>query len=198
MLFPHSNTNAKHQWKEPWLFYLRSSTKTAWMLRVGFYIGVYLLFVVRMSIDGKSADGPQFGILEIILLPAFIAGMFLAVIEIPNIQRVVTLTDNKISCFGTLILLGGPIHLLLGSGQWNRREIESVQLVRAGEFGNDYPFALMTIAPKYARQKQLAVPPNISLADIADHLHSIGVDVELSGWERPASETIPPQAGLKE
>jgi hypothetical protein len=46
MLFP-DNANAKHQWNEPWYFKLRSATTTAWMLCVGFFIAIYVLFAVK-------------------------------------------------------------------------------------------------------------------------------------------------------
>jgi hypothetical protein len=185
-VFPN-NANSKHQWNEPWFFKLRSATKTGWMLRGGFVVGVYVLFVVLLSMDSNSPNGPNFGIVEIILLPAMVAGVFMAMIEIPNVQRMVSLTDNEISCVGALMMFGGPIHLLTGMGQWNRREIKTVQLLRPAEPGNKFPFGLMLITPKYAKPKQLAVPSSVVLNDVANHLHSIGVDVQLSEWEPAAT-----------
>ncbi|MBD3676528.1 MAG: hypothetical protein HUJ26_23705 [Planctomycetaceae bacterium] len=192
MLFP-DNANAKYQWNEPWFFKLRASTKTAWVLRAGFFIGVYVLFAVLMSMDSKSAGGPQFGTVEILILPTMIAGLFLAMIELPNIQRVVTLTDNDISCIGTLMMFGGPISLLTGTGQWNRREIKTVQLLRTGEPGNDYSFGLMIITPKHAKEKQLAIPLTVSLSDVANHLHTVGIDVRLSDWQHSSSDLPEPE-----
>lgn len=186
-MFP-DNANAKYQWHEPWFFILRSSTAVGWVMRGGFFLGVYVLFAVLLSMESNSPDQPHFGMAEIIVLPAMVAGLFLTLIELPNIQRLVTLTDSDISCIGTLMALGGPIHLLLGPKQWNRREIKHVQLLRTGELGNEFPFSLMVITPKYARAKKLAVPSTVTLNDIADHLCSIGVDVELTDWQPPASD----------
>lgn len=184
MLFP-DNANSKHQWREPWFFRLRSRTTTAWLLRGGFFTGVYVLFAILFSM----AHGPQFGATEFVVLPAIFTVLFLAMTEIPNLQRIVTLTDNDISCIGAMRIFSSPLSLLMCAVQWNRREIKSVHLMRSEETGNNFPFAIMVVTPKYSRAKQLAVPPTVMLNEIADHLHSMGVSVQLSGWQPTAEDS---------
>ena len=86
-----------------------------------FFLAVCVVLVVLMSMEKKPPNSPQYGTVEIILLPALVAGLFVAMLELPNMQRMVTLTDHDISSTGTFMVFGGPFHLLTGMVQWNRR-----------------------------------------------------------------------------
>jgi hypothetical protein len=116
-----------------------------------------------------------------------VAGLFLAMLELPNMQRTVTLTDNDISCIGTFMVFGGPIHLITGMRQWNRREIKEIRLLRPGEPENRFSHGLMIISPKYARARQLAVSSSVPLETVAKHVHSMGIAVRLSDWQADES-----------
>ena len=185
MLIP-DNINAGHQWQEPWFFVLRSSSRRAWILRIAFFIGNYVLFVVLMSIDTKSPAGPEFGLAATIILPALIAGVFLTLIEAPAFQRTVTLTDRNISAIGTFMRFGGPIQLLLNNGQWNRKEIKDIRIIRPGESENSFRFAVLVITRRHSGGGRVGIPQSVSLNEVADHLHSMGLAVQLSEWLPPS------------
>jgi hypothetical protein len=174
------------QWNEPWFFKLRSLTTTGWILRGVFVLATYLGFVVLMSIDRGSVDGPRFGLAEILLLPALVAGSFFVLLELPTAQRNVQLTENDITCTGNFMMFGGMLQMLVGIQQWNWRGIKEIQLLRPHETNNPYAHGLMVVTPKYARSRTLAVPTTVELESLANQVHKTGVAVLLSEW-RPAT-----------
>jgi hypothetical protein len=176
------SANTSLRWSEPLFFKLRSSTRLGWIVRAAVIVAVYGLLLVLLFVEKRPPEWPEPGPAKIILVPAAVGIMILFLFELPNAQRTVELTDKEISCFGMQPMAGGLVHLLTGMAVWNRREIQVVRLLRPGEPGNRFSFGLMTIARKYGRPKQLAVPRTVRLEDVADHLHSMDVAVELSGW----------------
>jgi len=174
--------NALHSWNEPWFFTLHTSTKLGWIVRGCFFVAVYALFFAVLFLEQGNPNSPPFGTAEIIFLPALVAGVFSALLELPNLQRMVAITDKDISCIGSFAMFGGPIQLIMGMGNWNRKEIKHIQLLRPGEEGNRFLFGLMIITPKYSKPQPIAVPSKVSLDAVATSLHSIDIPVQLSGW----------------
>jgi hypothetical protein len=76
----------------------------------------------------------------------------------------------------------GPIHLFTRFGQWNRKELKQITLLNAGENGNKYPHGVMIVTPKHSRSKTLAIPDTMLLEVVAEQLHKMELDVQLSGW----------------
>lgn len=169
-------------WSEPWLFKLRTSSRTGWIVRGLFFVAVYVLFAVLLHTERGSPNGPEFGLAGKLLMPALIGAVFLTMFEVPNAQRIVSVTDLGLSCVGAFMYMGGPIHLLTGMRNWNLRELKHVELLRPGVPGNDFPFGVMVVTPKYASAKQIGIPTEISLDMVADRLHAMGVDTRLSDW----------------
>jgi hypothetical protein len=182
--------NAKLKWHEPWFFKLRQSTALGWIARVIMIGVVYGVLLVSILSIERSPTAPELNPAVVFISPAIFSILIVAFFDVPNLQRVVELSDSEISCVGRVTTYGGAlamIHLLIGSVVWNRREIKHVQLLRPGDPGNRFPFGLMTIARKYGGSKQIAVSPTVALEEIANQLHSMGIAVQLSAW-RPAAE----------
>jgi hypothetical protein len=188
---PLQPAGATLTWDEPLFFKLRLSSGLGWIARGLAAIVVYGLFVVMIFAITRSPTAPPLGVVEVFLGPALVAVAFVVAFELPTVQRSVTLTDKDISYVGTLTKygFGGMFSLLTGMGSWNRREIRSVRLLRPGEPGNQFPFRLMVIEPKYGKSKLIGVPLTVGLDDVANHLHSMGLVVELSGWQSVAEKT---------
>lgn len=184
-MFP-SRGGAELSWSEPWLFKLRTSSRTAWIVRGAFFASVYVLFAFLLQQENDAPNGPKFGLAGVLLMPALIGAVFLVMFEFPNAQRIVSVSDKGLSCVGAFMALGGPIHLLTGMRNWNVRELKQVTFLRAGEADNVFPFGLMVVRPKYASAKRIGVPTTVSLNAIADRIHDMGVEVQLSDW-RPAA-----------
>ena len=180
---------AIHQWTEPWFFLLRSVTRAGWFVRLGFFIAVYAVFVVLLVQATDSTGKPLIGHVGVALFPIPIASLSIVMFEVPTLQRQVVLSnDNRISCFGTLLMFAGPIQLIRGGfDTFNQREIKQVELLRTGEPGNDFPFGLMIVVRKFSSTKHIAVPTTESVEEIANHLHAMTIDVQLSDWE-PSAE----------
>jgi hypothetical protein len=185
---PLPSAKAEITWKEPWLFQIRTSSRLAWLMRAGFFAVVYVVFVVAIIMDSGKPNRRQLGIAEKAVMPAVVAAVFLVLFELPNLQRIVSVTSTQISCMGGFMMFGGPIHLITGMRQWNCREIRSVQLLRTGEPDNEFPFGLMIVTPKHAAARRLGVPATTSLDDVADRIHAMGVAVQLSNWQPKASK----------
>jgi len=190
-----SHASGVLSWSEPWLFKLRTSSRTGWIVRGLFFTGVYVLFAVLLHMEQGSPNGPKCGTAGKLLRPALIGVVCLSMFEVPNAQRIVSVTDNGVSCIGAFMYMGGPIHLITGMRHWNLRELKHIELLRPGAPGNDFPFGLMVVTPKYSSAKQIGVPAEISLDAIADRLHAMGADTRLSDW-RPddAKSTVDPAA----
>jgi len=184
-----SPASAELTWPEPWFFALRASSRTAWIVRALFFIAVYVLFAVLLHMENGSPNGPKFGVAGKLLMPALIGAVFLALFEVPNLQRNVSVTDSGLVCMGAFMYFGGPIHWITGMRQWNVRELKRIQILRPGEADNDFSFGLMIVTPKYASAKRLGIPSATSLNVIADRLHALGVDVQLSDWRAAVAES---------
>lgn len=183
--------NVKLQWNEPWLFKLRTLTWSSCLWRAALFAAVYLVFVGMLSNPGNSTAEPQHSTVEIFTIPLLIAAMFLASLEIPTLQRVVSISNSEISCVGAFMVFGGGVlSLLMGMAQWNRRELKQVSLQRPGEPGNPYSFGLMTITLKHAAPKKVGIPGGVCLNDVADQLHSMEIPVELTEWAPPVTTAV--------
>jgi hypothetical protein len=186
---------AKLRWNEPWLFTLRQSTALGWIVRavmIGVVYGMILALILSIE---RSPTAPELNPAVVFIPPAIFSILIVALFDVPNLQRTVELSDTEISCVGRVTTYGGAlamIHLLIASVVWNRREIKHIQLRRPGEPGNRFAFGLMTIARKYGGEKQVAIPPTVALEDVANHVHSMGIAVQLSGWQPAAApEKVP-------
>jgi hypothetical protein len=167
------------QWNEPWFFKQRTLSWRGWLIRV-FLLGVGIVFGTGMMSQGSArkeltpiewAYAVGIGVLVVLLM------------ELQTFLRSVSIFEYDIFCVGVLTMQGGTlVHLLTGVKQWNRREIKQVSLLRPGETGNPFSCGLMIVIPKYTRPHQIGVPRSVSLIELADHLHTMGLAVELSEW----------------
>jgi hypothetical protein len=182
--------SSSYEWNEPLFFLILTSTRVGWIVRVGVFLAIYVLFVFLLTLDKNSPQEMRLPAAVVLLLPAFIGGLFLAMYEVPTLQRKVSLTDKDIGCAGTLMMFGGMsnlLHMIVGRmGQWNRREIKLVQLLRPGEPGNRFSFGLMIVTPKYAAPRKMGVPCDVPLDEVATRLHAMQLIVQLSGWQADA------------
>jgi hypothetical protein len=183
-------TNVTLQWNEPWLFKLRTLTWRNWLWRAALFAAIYLVFMGMISNPRESTAEPQHSTVEVLTIPLLISALFLASLEIPTLQRVVSISDSQISCVGAFMVFGGVISVLMSMAQWNRRELKQVTLQRPGEAGNPYSIGLMTITLKHAAPKKVGIPSGVCLNDVADQLHSMEIPVELTEWVPPETTAI--------
>jgi hypothetical protein len=171
-------------WLEPPFFKMRTTTKTGWTIRAIVFVAVLVGFASLLYSGGGGSARRAIPISEIVLWSALVSVLFFAATELPYYQRIVTLTENEISCLPKPTLAGGAqgLAILLGLQQWNKREIKHVELLRPKEPGNRFSFGIMIVKPKYAAPRQMAVPTSVSLDDVAARIHSMGLPVQLSGW----------------
>jgi hypothetical protein len=190
-LLPLPADSSAVTWLEPPFFKMRTTTKIGWMIRAVIFVAVYLGFASLLySGGGGDRRALSISISEIVLLSALISIIFFVATELPYYQRIVTLTEHEISCLPQPMLGAGVqgLAILLGMQQWNKREIKHVQLLRPKEPGNRFAFGIMIVKPKYAASRQMAVPTSVSLEDVAARIQSMGLPVQLSGWN-PAPES---------
>lgn len=194
MIFPNpaafQDPNTLSAWTEPKFFLLRNSSKTGWIIRGVFFCLIFGGFAVLLTMENGNPGRAPLGWVETAILSGVIAVFMLVSFELPTMQRQVSITKNSISCDGGMMaMFGGLIHLLqMGWDQWNLREIKKVRLLRAGEGDNSFGFGLMTIYRKYSKEKSMGVAADVSLEELADLLHSMELDVELSDWSPAPAE----------
>jgi hypothetical protein len=176
------------QWHEPWFFKLRTLNWRGWLIRAAI-LACGILMCTGFANRPPNASGPGLSIPEVIGISLLFGGLFLLSLELPTFQRAISISEYEIHCVGALMMLGGggALQLLMGMKQWNRREIKQVTLLRASESGNSFSHGVMTVVPKYASSHQIGVPRSVSLTELADRLHVMGISVELAEWT-PASE----------
>src|SRR3954453_2014806 len=87
-------------WQEPPLFAARTRDRRGWVLR-----GALALFICAVMLFGFYADrnwggrGPKFSIAGGIAFAAFIGVFLTAILDAPDLNRQVTITDDSISSF---------------------------------------------------------------------------------------------------
>jgi hypothetical protein len=172
---PPLNEKILIEWTEPLFFKTRTVTKTGWIIR-GL---VFLLIYASSFFDDDPFLINDMGITLKFLLPAIIAGLFLLIIEHSHSQRIIFLSKN-LFCFGTTNIFVGS---LCATTNWNKREIKEVQLFRPNKEENTFPFGIMVVTRKYAKAKKFGVPVTVNFDEIADHFHSMEIDVKLTDWE---------------
>jgi hypothetical protein len=183
-LFPKPPDSAAY-WNEPPFFKIHTTTKIGWMIRGMIFFVVFLCFASLLSSGGDGGARHTSAIPTIVLASAFGSALLFVASELPNFQRLVTLTDDGIACQPKPMFQGKGIQvfsMMLGWQRWNKREIKQVELLRPEEPGNQFSFGLMIVRPKYASARQIAVPTSVSLEEVAARVQSMGLPVKLSGW----------------
>jgi hypothetical protein len=191
IMFPSPDT--KLNWKEPWFFKLRTYGRVAWIIRLAIFTATTGLSAVLIARESASAGGPKFGTTEKILLPILIGAFMVYLIELPTLQRFVSITEHGIDCMGAW-LGTSPLLWPLAVGHWNRRELKNIELLRPREGKNRFDHPLIIVIPKYVSSAFIGVASTVPVEQIADTLHSIGIPVHLSGWSAATAEGTPKSA----
>src|SRR5262249_35839376 len=158
----------------------RTHGKAAWSIRLAVFVTFTSLFAGLMAFERTPSNGPRFGIAEIIILPIVIGVLFVALIELPTLQRIASITEHDVHCMGSFAMLVPPILWRLAAGTWNRKEIKHVELLRPKEGSNRFGHGLMIIVLKYTPPVLVGVARSVRLEQLADTLHAIGIEVSLS------------------
>src|SRR5215210_6041672 len=87
-------------WNEPILFAARTRDRRGWMLR-----GLLALFIAGVMMFGFYADrnwgrGPRFSIAGGVVFAAFIGVFLTALLDVTDLNRQITISDDSISSFG--------------------------------------------------------------------------------------------------
>lgn len=176
-------------WSEPWFFLVRIRERPSWTWRIILGFVLSLALFVGMYLGGRHVN---WGLPQLIGFSLFCGYFLVALLDVPHIQREVTIKEDGIIC-GTSI---GKGHYT----SFDLNDILSVELLRPEDWNR--PWGAMLI--ENAGDTFLAaVPRKVSLATVANILHRLGVAVALREWEPSAADTriqvqdevvIPPEA----
>lgn len=157
-------------WKEPWFFVVRTSTLAHIVVRAIFFLAVGIFLFLGVAQNKEFASPSGYAIAGVI---AIVAGGVLTfiVFDAGQLQRVVRASAGGIHC----IPLGLPASLLVlltGAAQWNRSEIQNLELVPARSNGNPLSYPVIVVTTKHAGKRLIGVPVNMDpkhlLAALAD------------------------------
>jgi hypothetical protein len=183
-MFPPTD-QARIQWNEPWLFRIRTRGLWGWALPVGVLVAFAGLFAFLLAWENASAGGTKFSTARLIVLPIVIGIVFAALLELPSLRRVASISDRGVACVGAMSLFVSPVLHLFTARQWGRPEIKDVLLLRPGEGENRLGHGVLIIVPKYASRGLIGVPPEVTLEQLATALHAAGIPVTLTNWRPP-------------
>lgn len=160
-------------WAEPWFFLLRIREHRTWWLR-----GLLALVISVVMFAAMYFFGPQRGVPLMVLVSLGAGLVLVAGMDLPNIQRDITVKDD-------CIIVGSTA----GRGRFTTfalKEIDAVELIRADE--SPHRWGGMHIEAGDI-EFVTAVPAKVSLDTVANILHRLEVPVSLSGWEPADSDT---------
>ena len=106
-------------------------------------------------------------------MSAFIGVFLTSLLDAPDLNRQITITDESINSFGN-----AGEHISMST--WALRDVLWVRLIPPEELGRS--FGAMDFLTRRVRAR-VGVPASMSMARIADVLHAQGIRVTLAGWE---------------
>lgn len=167
-------SSTQMSWSEPYFFLIRLREAWGWRNRVLLGLAVAALLFLAILLTGRQ----RLDVWQSLGVSLAAAGVLLALLDVGNIQREVTITDDRIiynSAVGTLWL-----------GEFLLKDIRRVQLMWPGNWNR--PWGAMLIQTDNDGFL-LGVPHKVSLVAIANVLHRLGVSVSLEGWEPSESDS---------
>src|SRR5262245_41825551 len=169
-------TSTLMSWNEPLFFVIRLRERAGWIRRALLALGIVAVMFLAIYFSRK----PQIGIGKAIGI-SLAAGVFLvALLDVANIQREVTIKEDGINYQSAT----GAIWRWMGSFAW--KDIQRVRLMRPEDWNRACGAMLIQTSND---SFLLGVPTKVSLETVANVLHRAAVEVELEGWEPSESDT---------
>ncbi|QDU07421.1 hypothetical protein [Gimesia aquarii] len=155
-------------WNEPWFFLVRSRGGWDWCKRIFIVIVFAIVMILLAFFKGWVAQG----LIEVITLSIAVGIIAALSLDVDNIQRNVNIKEERIILkravgWGWAGLIPLNIDLDL---------IEQIQLKRPDEWGKSYAGMVIFIEGHILLY---GIPKAVSLQNLADILHRLGVSVEL-------------------
>jgi hypothetical protein len=161
-------------WQEPRLFAARTRDRRGWVLR-----GALALLIYGVMMAGFYADknwggrGPKFSTAGAVLLSAFVGLFLTSLLDAPDLNRQITISDDSINSFGN-----AGEHFSMST--WALRDVLWARLIPPEELGRSFGAMEFQTRRGWAR---VGVPASLSMERIAEVLHSQGIRVSLAGWQ---------------
>jgi hypothetical protein len=167
-------------WKEPWLFAARTRDRRGWFARGALAAIIFAVMLAANNADRiRGRGGPRLGTPGAILFSAFIGLFLTAMLDAPDLNREITISDDNINAVGV-----AGTHVSMSS--WPLHDVLWVRLLPPQELGRSYG-AMEFFTRRY--RVRLGVPASSSMGRIAEVLHGQGIRVVLPGWQPVESGT---------
>jgi hypothetical protein len=162
-------------WKEPWFFVVRTSTLAQIIVRAIFSLAVGIFLFLGITQNKEFASQSGYAIAGFIAIVASGVLTFIA-FDAGHVQRAVRASAGGIHCI-PLGLPGSLLVLLTGAAQWNRSEIQDLELVPARSDGNPLSYPVIVVTTKYAGKRLVGVPADIDPDRLMDSLADLSLPV---------------------
>ena len=159
-------------WREPWLFAARTRDRRGWMRRAALALLVASLMMIAFSADMNRGGRAKFSWAGAVLMSAFVGAFLTSLLDAADLNRDITISDDSINSFGN-----AGQHFSMST--WALRDVKWVRLIPPEEFGRSFGAMEFQAGRTLVR---VGVPASLSMARIADVLHSQGIRVMLTGW----------------
>jgi len=174
-------------WAEPTLFAARVRDRRGWtyrgLLALIIFAGMMAAFAAQKPGRGRA---PGFSTPGAVALSLAIGVLFTAMLDAPDLDREVTISDDNINAFGN-----AGMHFRMTT--ISLKAVRLVRLHRPEEIGQ--PFGAMEVLTTRAAG-WFGVPASLRLKRVAAVLHGLGISVLLADWQpAPPGEAEPAVAG---
>jgi hypothetical protein len=173
-------------WKEPWLFAARTRDRRGWFARGTLAAIIFAVMLAANNVDRiRGRGGPRLGTPGAILFSAFIGLFLTAMLDAPDLNREITISDDTINAVGV-----AGTHISMST--WALSDILWVRLIPPEELGRSFG-AMEFFTRRY--RVRLGVPASLSMSRIANVLHGQAIRVLLAGWHPGEAGTEPEATG---
>jgi hypothetical protein len=163
-------------WSEPWFFLVRIRERPGWIKRGAVALGLSIAMFLAIYFGGRHAN---WSIPAIIGLSGLCGVTLVALVDVPNLQRDVTIKDD-------CIIVGNSFGKGNNFSTFEFKHIEAVELLHSEDWKRPWGAMLIEIP---GDTFLVAVPRKIALETVANILHRLDVPVALRGWEPTAKDT---------
>lgn len=163
-------------WNEPYFFLIKLREPWGWGRRAILGLVIFLVMFLAIHFTGRQ----RMGTAQAVLLSLACGAVLVALLDVGNIQREVTITEDSIG-YQSSVQMG-----IYWMGSIALKDIQHVNLMRPEDWNRPWGAMLVQTA---ADGFLLGVPNKVSLETAANVLHRLGVAVTLKGWEPSETDT---------
>lgn len=162
------------KWSEPWFFVIRLREAQGWVRRGLLALGLaVVVLIIIYFIRGQAFD-----LVKELGISALSGVVLVLLLDMGLIQREITISEDRISFEGVIGNMEG--------GSFALKDIKQAQLRTPEEWRKRHASLLLDFGESGFL---IGVPQKTSLESIANVLHRLGVEVELTGWEPSETDT---------